>query len=265
MTQALTSAFGAAAASADGAKLFDQTDLVEDLATALRNKDKLNQALYGAKIIIDMQIKDGLSASLEGMQTAIGGLSATVGVVAGLNALQSNDTRTQISGAVGLFSSANQLAVYYKAGNGTQAADGFLDKGQLGVLNTLGALISIANLRNLDNMLENGQVGSAVASVYAAWQAGSALYAASTGAGSFLTSMGSASAFNPGAFSSINKCLPGSNTALSGAPRRFMNLSLTHSPPSARTRFTRYFSTTDSRNADLPKNFIRLFNIPPVV
>lgn len=176
--------------------------LYSDMAgfiTALRTKDKLNQALYGAKIIIDLQIKDGLPAGLEDMQTAIGGLSATVGVVAGLHALQSNDTRTQISGAVGLLSSANQLAAYYKVGNGAKAADGFLENGQLGVLNTMGALISISNLRNLDNMLDSGQVGSAAASVYAAWQAGSALYAAATGAGSFLSSMGAAASFNPAA------------------------------------------------------------------
>jgi Ca2+-binding RTX toxin-like protein/ribosomal 50S subunit-recycling heat shock protein len=165
--------------------------------TALRNKDKLNQALYGAKIIIDTQIKDGLSPSLEGMQTALGGLSATVGVVAGLHALQSDDTRTQISGAVGLLSSANQLAAYYNQANGATAAQGFLDKGQLGMLNTMGALISLANLKNLDTMLENGQVGSAAASVYAAWQAGSALATAAAAEGSFLASMGGAAAFNP--------------------------------------------------------------------
>lgn len=121
---------------------------------ALRSKDKLNQALYGAKIIIDMQIKDGLSPSLAGMQAAIGGISATIGVVAGLHALQSDSTVSQLNGA-----------------------EGFLDKGQLGFLNTVGALISIANLKNLDLMLENGQVGIASASVYGAWQAGSALYA----------------------------------------------------------------------------------------
>jgi hypothetical protein len=198
-TQTLTASGGTSPTSEQLAQT--QTNaLYTDMAgfiTALRNKDKLNQALYGAKIIIDTQIKDGVSPSLEGMQTALGGLSATVGVVAGLHALQSDDTRTQISGAVGLLSSANQLAAYYNQANGATAAQGFLDKGQLGMLNTMGALISLANLKNLDTMLENGQVGSAAASVYAAWQAGSALATAAAAEGSFLASMGGAAAFNP--------------------------------------------------------------------
>jgi hypothetical protein len=199
-TQTLTASGGTSPTSEQLAQT--QTNaLYTDMAgfiTALRNKDKLNQALYGAKIIIDTQIKDGVSPSLEGMQTALGGLSATVGVVAGLHALQSDDTRTQISGAVGLLSSANQLAAYYNQANGATAAQGFLDKGTLGMLNTMGALISLANLKNLDVMLENGQVGSAAASVYAAWQAGTALSAAATATESgFFASMGAAGSFDP--------------------------------------------------------------------
>jgi hypothetical protein len=82
---------------------------------AMRGKDKLGMALNGAKMIVDTAMYNNKgnvpSDVMSGASKAIAGLSATVGIVAGLNALQSKDTLTQLNGVVGLLSSANSLAL----------------------------------------------------------------------------------------------------------------------------------------------------------
>ena len=166
---------------------FYENQLYSDMAgflNALRGKDKVNQVLYGAKIAIDYQLKNGATEVKLGeldLGKTVAGLSATVGIVAGLHALQSKDTQTQLNGAVGLLGSLNNLSKVFDIKNAA-GADGFLTGAQLGALNTVGALLSIANLKNLDNMLDNGQVGSAAATIYSAWQGASALHTAYTAA-----------------------------------------------------------------------------------
>ena len=150
--------------------------LYSDMAgflNALRAKDKVGQVLYGAKMVLDQQFASGAKvADLAAINQAVQGLSATVGIVAGLHALQSSDVQTQLSGAVGLLYSTNSLAGIVGVTHQTAAgetAKGFLSGAQLGALATVGAVLSIANLRNLDTMLDNGQVGSATARQRVGW------------------------------------------------------------------------------------------------
>ncbi len=168
-----------------------ENQLYSDMAgflNALRTKDKVNQVLYGAKIAIDYQMMNGADAvNLGGLNLGktVAGLSATVGIVAGLHALQSNDIQTQLNGVVGLLYSANSLAgimgVTHDVDVG-KTAEGFLSEGSLQTLQQAGALLSIANLRNLDKMLENGQVGSAFATLVGAINGFALLTSAGTGA-----------------------------------------------------------------------------------
>jgi hypothetical protein len=142
---------------------------------ALRGNDKLGMALNGAKMVVDTAIYNNKGEVpgnvLIGANKTMAGISATIGIVAGLHALQSNDLQTQLNGVVGLLYSANSLAgimgVTHDVAVG-KTANGFLSEGNLLMLQQAGALLSIANLRNLDKMLENGQVGSAVSTVLSA-------------------------------------------------------------------------------------------------
>ena len=149
---------------------------------AMRSKDKVGQVLYGVKIAIDYQMRNGAKEVKLGtldLGKAVAGLSATVGIVAGLHALQSDDLQVQLNGVVGLLSSANALAQAMNLGSG--AGGGFLSQADLKLLNQAGAVLAIANLANLDKMLENGQVGSAAATVIGAIN-GAAFLASSTSA-----------------------------------------------------------------------------------
>ena len=171
---------------------------------ALRGQDKLGMVLYAAKIAIDFQLKAGVQTGQTSVKlgdldlgNAIQGLSATVGIVAGLNALQFDDVLTQLNGAVGLLSSANTLAsvlgATHTAANG-ELAKGFLSGDALQALNIAGAVLSIANLANLDTMLENGQIGSAAASVIGALNAVNFI---ATGGSAALAGTGALIALNP--------------------------------------------------------------------
>ena len=79
--------------------------------SALRTGDKLNQALYGVKLTLDVMLSQGktLDQSMAGLRNGLDAVAGAVGVVASLHALQSDDTLTQLNGAVGLLSSSNQL------------------------------------------------------------------------------------------------------------------------------------------------------------
>ncbi len=143
--------------------------------SALRNGDKLNQALYGVKLTLDVMLSQGktLDQSMAGLRDGLDAVAGAVGVVAALHALQSDDTLTQMNGVVGLLSSSNQL---FAAMNGGAIGEGlttngFLNKGDLAALQVVSSLIALSNLKNLDNMLDNGQVGSAGATVYQAVKA----------------------------------------------------------------------------------------------
>ncbi len=143
--------------------------------SALRNGDKLNQALYGVKLTLDVMLSQGktLDQSMAGLRDGLDAVAGAVGVVAALHALQSDDTLTQMNGVVGLLSSSNQL---FAAMNGGAIGEGlttngFLNKGDLAALQVVSSFIALSNLKNLDNMLDNGQVGSAGATVYQAVKA----------------------------------------------------------------------------------------------
>ncbi len=79
--------------------------------SALRTGDKLNQALYGVKLTLDVMLSQGktVDQSMAGLRNGLDAVAGAVGVVASLHALQSDDTLTQLNGAVGLLSSSNQL------------------------------------------------------------------------------------------------------------------------------------------------------------
>ncbi len=86
--------------------------------------------------------------------------------LAGLNALTSDDALTQAGGVVGLLYSANAMASLLTTGSATQG--GFLNASSVELLGQANALLSIANLARLDDMLHNGQIGSAAASLIGA-------------------------------------------------------------------------------------------------
>ena len=168
---------------------------------ALRGKDKVNQLLYAAKIGLNYQIANGAqNATILGLnQNHLAGLSAVAGVVAGLRALRSDDTKTQISGAVGLVSSANNLYSLGSTG-GESISAGFLSPAQAGALQLVGAAISIANLKHLDEMIDNGQYGSAMATLYGAYVGATAIgtvMAAETVSAGIAEIMAGASAAGP--------------------------------------------------------------------
>ena len=159
---------------------------------ALHGGDKLNTALYGAKIVVDgALVGDPKSTSLNQYSNTLNGLSASVGIVAGLRALGSEDALTQATGLLGLISSSNQLAGSFGLTNlngdisfgntgNSQALKGFLGEGASQALQIAGAVLSLANLANLDDMIEQGQVGSVVSTLYGAAQAISTLNVAIT-------------------------------------------------------------------------------------
>jgi hypothetical protein len=106
----------------------------------------------------------------------LSGASATLGIFGTLNGLQSNDFKTQAGSVVGLLRSGNELV---KLGGGT----GFSPE-SLQLLEQWGAVLSIANLGNLEQMLNNGQVGSALATTVGAskrYKSDSFLWAISNG------------------------------------------------------------------------------------
>ncbi|WP_310625403.1 tandem-95 repeat protein [Limnohabitans sp.] len=163
-----------------------QTQLYSDMAgfiNALRGHDKVNQVLYGSKMALDVALGQGhtVNQALSNMHTTLNGISGAVGVVASLHALQSSDGIAQAGGAVGLLSSGNQLAnslCVTHIGVDGKSTSGFLSGPDLAALQVVTAILAIANLRNLDDMLDHGQVGSAGASIYQAVQAVRTLNAA---------------------------------------------------------------------------------------
>jgi len=162
--------------------------LYSDMAgfvSALRNKDGLGVLLYGAKTVIDQQLRSGTTPTIEGINGALGTVSAAVGVIGGLHALQSNNILTQLNGVVGLLNNANLIAAKLDAP--------FLSDGSLAMLKDFGAILSIANLVNLGDMLEHGQVGSAAASMISAINAAGYL----SGSASALSGSGALIAINP--------------------------------------------------------------------
>ncbi len=131
---------------------------VADFLTALRQKDTAGIILSTARIALDYARAQGVATGQMGVVAdyATHGLA----LVQSLRSLQSGDTLAKIGGAVGLLNSTN-----YFAG---QWGSAYLSKAQTAALAQIGAMLSIANLKNLDEMLEAGQIGSAGATVIGA-------------------------------------------------------------------------------------------------
>lgn len=85
---------------------------------ALRGRDKVSQVLYAARIGIGYQrsLPGGAGdVTLGWLDNGVQALSAVAGVYAGLRALRSDDVKTQLGGAVGLLSSAQEACSQRRA------------------------------------------------------------------------------------------------------------------------------------------------------
>ncbi|MEO8022804.1 tandem-95 repeat protein [Polaromonas sp.] len=156
---------------------------------AVRAKDKVGMLLAGAKMAADYSRTGTAFTQFDGV---LGGVSGVVGVLGALKGLQSGNALTQLNSAVSLVYSANTL--YSSINQGA----GFLTKGSqaLRVLEHIGAVLSIANLANLGDMLDNGQYGSAAFATVNAINGAAFLSGATTAAGTTATASG-AGAFIP--------------------------------------------------------------------
>ena len=149
-----------------------QTDVVSFL-NALRQKDKAGIIISTARLVLDYAHTQGVVPVA--YDTVVGDASSALNFVGSLRALQSGDMLTQVGGAVGLLNSTNYFASRMAANN-----TGFLSTTQTQALNTVGAILSIANLANLGSMIDNHQFGSAAATVVAAANSIAYLTSAST-------------------------------------------------------------------------------------
>ena len=151
---------------------------------ALRAKDKVGMLLAGGKMGLDYARYSGANTSaLDGF---LGNVSTAVGVLGALQGLRSRDTLTQLGSAGNLLRSANYIAGQLGAKttsivNGTaQSAPGLLGADALQLLNQFGAVLSIAGLANLPDMLDNGQYGSAIGTTVGAINGAAFLVGATT-------------------------------------------------------------------------------------
>ncbi|MFM8468246.1 MAG: tandem-95 repeat protein [Oxalobacteraceae bacterium] len=140
-------------------------ELHQDIAsflTALRQKDTAGMILSTARIALDYARSERLvSGPLEGI---VGDVSSGLALVNSLHSIRSGDTLARVGGTVGLLNSTN-----YQAANHFGGA--YLSGAQTTALSTAGAILSIASLAKLGDMLEAGQVGSAAATVVSALNA----------------------------------------------------------------------------------------------
>lgn len=146
------------------------------LLSAIVSKDKVGFLLAGAKLYRAMAAiaQDPLSADLG---RVVDGAVAGAGMLNALRGLRSDDPMVQIGAAVNLLTHSNGMVKAI-----TNSDTGFLSDQATTVLGAVGAVLSIANLANLGDMLENGQVGSAAATVVNAVNGAGYLAAASNGA-----------------------------------------------------------------------------------
>ncbi|MEY3265328.1 MAG: hypothetical protein RL717_2805, partial [Pseudomonadota bacterium] len=130
---------------------------VADFLTALRRKDKLGLILSSTRLALDYARTEGM-VTLR-YDTFFGDVSNGLALISSLRALGSGDTLAQVGGAVGLLNTTNYFAGRMAGGTG------YLTSAQAGALSTAGALLSLASLAHLGEMLEHGQIGSAMATV----------------------------------------------------------------------------------------------------
>ena len=135
---------------------------IADFLTALRQKDTAGMILSTARIALDYARSEGMvTAQLDGL---VGDVSSGLALVNSLRSIRSGDTLAKIGGTVGLLNSTNYLAANHFGG-------AYLSGPQSAALSTAGAILSIASLAKLGDMLEAGQVGSAAATVVSALNA----------------------------------------------------------------------------------------------
>jgi len=125
---------------------------------ALRAKDDVAKVLQGAKLVIDIA-RAGHVGGLDGASGFVGDAAGVLTIVGALRGLRSSDPRVQVGSAVSLVRGVD--AVYQALNKG----ESLLSPGAAGILDTVGTVLSIANLANIDEMLDNGQVGSAIDTV----------------------------------------------------------------------------------------------------
>lgn len=135
---------------------------IADFLTALRQKDTAGMILATARIALDYARSEGMvTAEFDGL---VGDVSSGLALVNSLHAIRSGDTLAKLNGTVGLLNSTNYLAANHAGG-------AYLSSTQTAALSTAGAILSIASLAKLGDMLEAGQVGSAAATVVSALNA----------------------------------------------------------------------------------------------
>ena len=132
---------------------------VADFLTALRQRDTAGTLLATARIALDYARSEGMvTARLDDL---VGDVSSGLALVNSLHSIRSGDTLAQIGGTVGLLNSTNDLAASHFGG-------AYLTGAQTTALSTAAAILSIATLSHLGDMLAAGQPGSAAASVVSA-------------------------------------------------------------------------------------------------
>ena len=138
---------------------------VADFLNAARGGDKVGMLLAGGKMALAYSRRDGLEAPGQ-LDTFLGGVTSFVGVLGALQGLKSDNLKTQIGSAVSLLSNANGLYASFNGGVGF-----ITNTASLRLLGQIGAVLTIANLANLGDMLDNGQYGSAGATLAGAYSA----------------------------------------------------------------------------------------------
>ncbi len=134
-------------------------DDIADFLTALRQKDTAGVILSTARIALDFARSQGI-ATLS-YDTMVADASSGMALISSLRSLQSGDTMAKIGGAVGLLNSTNYFAARL-------TGSGYLSGAQSAALSQVGAILAIANLAHLGDMVEAGQIGSAGATVISA-------------------------------------------------------------------------------------------------
>lgn len=129
---------------------------IADFLTALRQKDTPGMILATARIALDYARTEGMvTAQFDGL---VGDVSSGLALVNSLRSIRSGDTLARIGGTLGVLNSTNYLAANHFGG-------AYLSGPQTAALSTAGAILSIASLAKLGDMLEAGQIGSAAATV----------------------------------------------------------------------------------------------------
>jgi Ca2+-binding RTX toxin-like protein len=167
---------------------------VADFLNAARGGDKVGMLLAGGKMALAYSRQESLAAP-GSLDTFLGGVTSFVGVLGALQGLKSDNLKTQIGSAVSLVSNANNLYASLNSGVGF-----ITNKASLQLLGQIGAVLSIANLANLGDMLDNGQYGSAA---FAGVNALNGAVFLANGAGAGITAVGGGavtSASGTGAF-----------------------------------------------------------------